>query len=990
MTYSEISKFLRTQGIFENTNLDFDAVLEPKLNSPFLKVWSNSTQKLPLVLCGPMVRRVEPDSVTVWVALKEKRTVTLSVHPNIGGTPGPVEFEGAEETLAFGKFLHIVAVTVKAPAGKRLAYGSSYFYNLHFGSSQDLKETDPLGPVLGGAKLTYNNEVLPSFVLPPEDNVNKIHFVHGSCRGIDCPGKDALVGLDTLLAESWNGRRPQQLFLSGDQIYADEGNEILENMTIDVGNYLMGDSNLESGPAIPAAFTYLSTEKVQDQTHKTHNPATIVAGERGGDNAEEIDYIHNLCGFTPTSRFHLFSLAEFFACYLLTWSDALWPRFFTDPNAVSWAFAVSHTDSAAAKAHEKIVHDLTKEEQRLAAKLKEAKNDPDRATAQADLKRIRSGRSNAHALPEMVLFAQGLSKVRRALANIATYTMFDDHEVTDDWHMSREWVHRAYGLPLGRRVMQNALAGFAVFQAWGNTPERFKQKEKPTDKETSGRSLLQAMSSWVLNDYTNKTNETEQIANFLKIPFSDAQIHAFTHIEKGDGLPDVFKDFIPVQWNYRLDHPRYEVIFLDARTFRFFPGSHYKAAEHLSEKAIDAQLPPLTEPREVTVVVSPCNVVTIPLFRNWLTVGPMPLAYYLQKKFRVEHHELMSYNPDAADSWVVGSPTFELLISRLAARAFQRVGDAKRTNRVVVLSGDVHFSAAGRMAYWAEKPFKRDPGTCEMVMAHLVASGMKNEAGAWKTFKLNQLGYEFVSLKGNLPDPEVMIGYAQKPDSLKVKAKENELLLRTRWFPDHYPSSFLRTPLLLPQHKIHPDVQLPKPEWMYRLDFFRGERRAPMPEQTGKFMHLFYARYKAPGSEIITDNNFASVSFDWVGEGKLTAALTRDGHTISVRTAQDRPFPPAPFYAFIGEEVVYVKKIAVSGDLATFMDMVRGKAHTTAIAHPTDAPVRIRQAVNQLHWETADKTEGDVTRRFGRELTLFKIPVEVTDPQFTQPSTNTL
>ena len=35
----------------------------------------------PLVLAGPIVRRVEPGRVSVWVALKEPRSVRLTVFP---------------------------------------------------------------------------------------------------------------------------------------------------------------------------------------------------------------------------------------------------------------------------------------------------------------------------------------------------------------------------------------------------------------------------------------------------------------------------------------------------------------------------------------------------------------------------------------------------------------------------------------------------------------------------------------------------------------------------------------------------------------------------------------------------------------------------------------------------------------------------------------------------------------------------------------------
>jgi hypothetical protein len=39
--------------------------------------WVGRTNLLPVVLAGPVLRRVEAGSVTVWLALKEPHSVTL-------------------------------------------------------------------------------------------------------------------------------------------------------------------------------------------------------------------------------------------------------------------------------------------------------------------------------------------------------------------------------------------------------------------------------------------------------------------------------------------------------------------------------------------------------------------------------------------------------------------------------------------------------------------------------------------------------------------------------------------------------------------------------------------------------------------------------------------------------------------------------------------------------------------------------------------------
>ncbi len=71
------------------------------------------------------------------------------------------------------------------------------------------------------------------------------------------------------------------------------------------------------------------------------------------------------------------------------------------------------------------------------------------------------------------IFSQTLPKVRCALANIPSYMIFDDHEVTDDWNMTRNFCRDFYGKALGQRVARNALTAYALCQHWGNVPDQF-------------------------------------------------------------------------------------------------------------------------------------------------------------------------------------------------------------------------------------------------------------------------------------------------------------------------------------------------------------------------------------------------------------------------------------------------------------------------------------------------------------------------------------
>ncbi|MES0110165.1 hypothetical protein [Mesorhizobium sp. M0013] len=70
-------------------------------------------------------------------------------------------------------------------------------------------------------------------------------------------------------------------------------------------------------------------------------------------------------------------------------------------------------------------------------------------------------------------FFDGLCAVRRLLANVPTYMIFDDHDVTDDWNLSVRWREEVSHADLGRRAIANALMAYWLCQDFGNDPQRY-------------------------------------------------------------------------------------------------------------------------------------------------------------------------------------------------------------------------------------------------------------------------------------------------------------------------------------------------------------------------------------------------------------------------------------------------------------------------------------------------------------------------------------
>jgi hypothetical protein len=69
----------------------------------------------PLVLAGPMPRRVEPEAVSVFVACSRPRAVRLSIYQ--GTLADPERLVGTAEagTVPLGASLHVAVVTASPP-----------------------------------------------------------------------------------------------------------------------------------------------------------------------------------------------------------------------------------------------------------------------------------------------------------------------------------------------------------------------------------------------------------------------------------------------------------------------------------------------------------------------------------------------------------------------------------------------------------------------------------------------------------------------------------------------------------------------------------------------------------------------------------------------------------------------------------------------------------------------------------------------------------
>ena len=98
---------------------------------------------LPLLLAGPILRRVEPALVSVWAAFSEPVRVRLLVWEGRAESGRPDPFSGSQNTptLRVGANLHLVQVTSAIPVSDAKSFQADALY------SYDLQITPGSGTV---------------------------------------------------------------------------------------------------------------------------------------------------------------------------------------------------------------------------------------------------------------------------------------------------------------------------------------------------------------------------------------------------------------------------------------------------------------------------------------------------------------------------------------------------------------------------------------------------------------------------------------------------------------------------------------------------------------------------------------------------------------------------------------------------------------------------------------------------------------------------
>lgn len=278
----------------------------------------------------------------------------------------------------------------------------------------------------------YTSAQRPSFRL--KKTLKQV--IHGSCRKAHFQGSDALPQLDNLIADEFEtGKtRPDIALFTGDQVYIDDVAGPMLNAIHQVINILgMRDEAFEGA-------------KIDDLQELINHPdgyyrreALLPAVEANENLADAFFKAKRKPVFTSVNaQNHLIALSEMLALYFLSWSPTLWR--FVDIEST---------------------HLTGEDEQKYMSELEWINN-----------------------------FKKDLKPVQRAMAHVPIYMIFDDHDVTDDWNLTRGWEQHIYGHPFSNRIIGNALCAYFLCQGCGNPQGKLSELFKQANDIFSDSTIL--------------------------------------------------------------------------------------------------------------------------------------------------------------------------------------------------------------------------------------------------------------------------------------------------------------------------------------------------------------------------------------------------------------------------------------------------------------------------------------------------------------------
>ncbi len=420
---------------------------------------------IPILLAGPIIRRVEKSKVCIWISTSKKVQARIRIFRICGLESGggqvnssinsvPINNdtlldsqtnlqlvgEGVNSPLQLGENLFINLIIAKPlhqtndkeilknndtkshgfPTNELLAYDLELISDSETEITKTITLKD-LGLLSGEGSIIYsryNDDVLiPSI----RGGIGKSGFTYPDLPMFFIPERENASSLNLLYGScrKLHGDDEDSLII-GDRLMKDFFFDLKKRPS---ALFLIGDqiyADDVAGPLITVikklSSTLLGWEERINGIEKKLDELDI------GERREIVQKYANFS--TDVGDNHLIGFGEFAAMYLLAWNQENWPRQFEQPQMKS---------------------------QLSSSFLKKYLN---------ELRELEQSRLT-------------LAGVRRLLANVPTYMICDDHEITDDWNINKKWCDDVEQSSCGKQIISNGLVAYWAFQAWGNNPDSF-------------------------------------------------------------------------------------------------------------------------------------------------------------------------------------------------------------------------------------------------------------------------------------------------------------------------------------------------------------------------------------------------------------------------------------------------------------------------------------------------------------------------------------
>ena len=169
----------------------------------------HTTTDLPDLLAGPLVRRVEPERVLLWLVASRPLQLRATLQPDNAAAQHLDLIDTRMIPIGKYAYVHLLSLSPDTP----LPQDQVIHYDLQWDGEQGsgLSHSAP--------HLCHGDE-LPSLMIASDNR----RLLHGSCRKPHFAGEDALVRTDSWLAERRDQpeQRPAWLLMTGDQVYVDD------------------------------------------------------------------------------------------------------------------------------------------------------------------------------------------------------------------------------------------------------------------------------------------------------------------------------------------------------------------------------------------------------------------------------------------------------------------------------------------------------------------------------------------------------------------------------------------------------------------------------------------------------------------------------------------------------------------------------------------------------------------------------------------------